>query len=219
MIKHIKREIKSIIFDFGGVISRTLFETHDLTELALGLPKNSLKWRGPFDPKSDLLWQSMQNDEISERDYWNIRAKEVSSLVGQNWTGMPDFIRAARGAEPEKIIRPEALKVIEVAVKKKIRLAILSNELDLFYGCKLRKELSFLKYFETIHDATYTKVLKPNPEAYKSCLEEMNLPANSCLFVDDQNRNILGAQKVGLNTLQFNVLKPQKSFSELLNLL
>jgi len=29
--------IKAIIFDFGGVISKTLFETHDLTEIALGL--------------------------------------------------------------------------------------------------------------------------------------------------------------------------------------
>ena len=219
MINLIKNEIKSIIFDFGGVISRTLFETHDLTEIALGLPQNSLRWRGPFDPKSDLLWQSMQNEEISEREYWKVRTKEVSVLAGQNWNEISDFIQAARGAEPEEIIRPEALETIRVAIKKKIRLAILSNELDLFYGSDFRSKLSFLKYFEIIHDATYTKILKPEPKAYISCLEELKLPAENCLFVDDQNRNILGAQEVGLNTLHFNVLNPQKSFSELLNLL
>lgn len=219
MIKQTKKQIKSIILDFGGVISRTLFETHDLTEHALGLPRNTLKWKGPFDPKSDLLWQSMQNNEISERQYWHIRTKEVGVLVGQNWTQISDFIQAARGAEPEKIIRPEALQTIAVAVRKKVRLAILSNELDLFYGSKFRRKLSFLKYFEIIHDATYTKILKPDPRAYKSCLAKMNLPAENCLFVDDQNKNILGAQKVGLNTLRFNVLYPQKSFSELLELL
>ena len=53
---------KAIIFDFGGVISKTLFETHDLTEIALGLPPGTLKWRGPFDPKNDKLWESMQAD-------------------------------------------------------------------------------------------------------------------------------------------------------------
>jgi hypothetical protein len=39
-----------LVLDFGGVISRTLFETHDLTERALGLPPGTLTWRGPFDP-------------------------------------------------------------------------------------------------------------------------------------------------------------------------
>ncbi|MEZ5449921.1 MAG: hypothetical protein R3E89_13430 [Thiolinea sp.] len=29
---------KALVLDFGGVISRTLFETHDSTEQALGLP-------------------------------------------------------------------------------------------------------------------------------------------------------------------------------------
>ena len=48
---------KALVLDFGGVISRTLFETHDLSEAALGLPPGTLTWRGPFDPASDPLWQ------------------------------------------------------------------------------------------------------------------------------------------------------------------
>ena len=47
---------RALILDFGGVISRTLFETHDQTEAALGLPSGTLTWRGPFDPDSDPLW-------------------------------------------------------------------------------------------------------------------------------------------------------------------
>ena len=35
---------KALVLDFGGVISRTLFETHDLTEKALGLAAGSLQW-------------------------------------------------------------------------------------------------------------------------------------------------------------------------------
>lgn len=44
---------RALILDFGGVISRTLFETHDETERALGLPAGTLTWRGPFEPPSD----------------------------------------------------------------------------------------------------------------------------------------------------------------------
>src|SRR5690242_17483615 len=51
---------QALVLDFGGVISRTLFETHALTEAALGLEAGTLGWRGPFAPETDPLWQSMQ---------------------------------------------------------------------------------------------------------------------------------------------------------------
>ena len=56
---------QALVLDFGGVISRTLFETHALTEAALGLGPGTLTWRGPFDPANDELWRDMQADRIS----------------------------------------------------------------------------------------------------------------------------------------------------------
>ena len=55
-----KNEIKALIFDFGGVISRTLFETHAMSERQLGLPAGTFSWLGPFNPKGDKLWMKMQ---------------------------------------------------------------------------------------------------------------------------------------------------------------
>lgn len=75
---------RALILDFGGVVTRTLFETHDVTERTLGLTSGTLTWRGPFDPASDPLWVSMQKHEISERDYWLARAGEVGRLVGED---------------------------------------------------------------------------------------------------------------------------------------
>ena len=54
--------VKAIIFDFGGVISRTLFETHAQPEATLGLAPNSLTWLGPFNTETDPLWREMQAD-------------------------------------------------------------------------------------------------------------------------------------------------------------
>ena len=66
---------KALILDFGGVVTRTLFETHDITERALGLPVGTLTWRGPFDPSTDPLWVSMQAREITEQSIVLERAK------------------------------------------------------------------------------------------------------------------------------------------------
>ncbi|MCP4790373.1 MAG: HAD-IA family hydrolase [Gammaproteobacteria bacterium] len=207
---------QALILDFGGVISRTLFETHDRTELALGLSPGTLTWRGPFDPANDDLWRAMQADEISERDYWLTRSKEVGQLTGKDWHSMQQLVIAARGADPLPIIRPEFLTAIGKLKAAGYRLAILSNELDLFYGHDFRAKLPFLQDFEVVVDATYSQILKPDPRAYQDVLTQLNLPAEQCVFVDDQLRNVKGSLACGLKTVHFDVCNPTASYAEAL---
>lgn len=207
---------KALVLDFGGVISKTLFETHDLTERALGLAPCTLKWLGPFAPDSDPLWAAMQRGEISERDYWLTRSREVGRMVGEDWRDMETFVKRARGADPDTVIRPEATRAITLAADAGFRLAILSNELDLFYGAEFRTRLSILKRFDTIVDATHTGILKPDPRAYQSVLDELALEAEDCVFVDDQRRNITGAAACNMRTVLFDVRNPAASYGEAL---
>lgn len=207
----------ALVLDFGGVISRTLFETHELTERELGLPSGSLTWLGPFAPETDLLWQKMQNDDISEREYWLSRTKEMGALVGESWGSMETFVQRARGNAPSEVIRPEFLEVIDRAKSAGKRLAILSNELDLFYGEKFRSQLPFMKQFDLVVDATYSKILKPDLRAYEAITEGLNLQASACVFVDDQLRNIHGAKQAGMQTVHFDVQNPLASYNDALS--
>lgn len=204
--------MQALVLDFGGVVTRTLFETHAATEAALGLPAGSLAWRGPFDPASDPLWQSMQAGDISERDYWLARTREVGLLVGESWDRMETFVTRARGADPAAMIRPQAIAAALAAKAAGCKLAILSNELDLFYGRELRQRVPVLRQFDCIVDATYTGILKPDPRAYALCLEQLDLPAGACVFIDDQSRNVEGALQVGMRALAFDVLQPSESY-------
>ncbi|OCP22532.1 MULTISPECIES: HAD-IA family hydrolase [unclassified Ensifer] len=210
---------RALILDFGGVVTRTLFETHDVTERALGLAPGSLTWRGPFDTASDPLWVSMQKREITERDYWTKRTREVGHLVGEDWTDMKTFVQRARGAEPELVLRPEARDAILRAKDAGIRLAILSNELDLFYGVEFRKRFPLIELFDVIVDATYTGILKPDPQAYEVVLSELDLPREACVFVDDQKKNIEGAEAVSLPNVHFDVIRPAESYARALRML
>ncbi|ESZ49758.1 HAD family hydrolase [Mesorhizobium sp. RSR565B] len=207
---------QALVLDFGGVVTRTLFETHALTEQALGLAPGTLQWHGPFDPDSDPLWRSMQANDISERDYWRTRTSEVGRLVGEDWEAMETFVQRARGAEPEKIVRPEAVRAIRTVHAAGFRLAILSNELDLFYGAGFRQRLPLLELFDTIVDATYTRILKPDPRAYALVTEALGLPARACVFVDDQQRNVDGGRAAGMRTVHFDVARPALSYAEAL---
>ncbi|MGJ4949672.1 HAD family hydrolase [Bradyrhizobium sp. HKCCYLS20291] len=210
---------RALVLDFGGVISKTLFETHDATEAALGLAKGTLTWRGPFAEDSDPLWSAMQRGELSERDYWATRSREVGRLVGEDWRDMQTFVRRARGADPALVIRPEAERAIRIAGRAGCKLAILSNELDLFYGEDFRRRLPLLAHFDVIIDATHTGILKPDHRAYLAVCDALQLPPQACVFVDDQRRNIDGAIACGLSTVWFDVRRPEKSYSQALQML
>ncbi len=210
---------QALVLDFGGVITRTLFETHAASEAALGLPPGTLAWRGPFDPEHDALWRDMQADRISERDYWMARTREVGRLVGEDWDRMETFVQRARGADVETVIRPEAVAAIDAASAAGCKLALLSNELDLFYGQGFRERLPLLRDFDVVVDATYTHILKPDPRAYRACREQLGVPADACVFIDDQQRNVDGALREGWRAVYLDVRSPGRAFAQALALL
>lgn len=212
-------DAKALVLDFGGVVSKTLFETHDPSEKALGIAPGSLTWMGPFDEATDPLWREMQAGIITERDYWLTRTRELGALVGENWTEMAQMLKRVRGDDPMAIMRPEALAAIETARKAGRKLAILSNELDLFYGADFRSKLPFLENFDLIVDATYTEILKPDPRAFAFITDGLGLSAGECVFVDDQLKNIRGGEAVGMQCVHFDVMAPGKSYAQALELL
>ena len=210
---------KALVLDFGGVISRTLFETHDLSEAALGLAPGSLTWRGPFDPASDPLWREMQDGLISERDYWTTRTRQVGEMLGESWSQMETFVQRARGDDVQNIIRPEAVDAIAKAQAAGCRLAILSNELDLFYGQGFRERLPLLQKFDAIVDASHTGILKPDFRAYQMCAQQLGIELKDCVFVDDQMRNIQGGLEAGMQCVHLDVRAPHLAYRKALQLM
>ena len=210
---------KALVLDYGGVISKTPFETWPDAERALGLAPGSLTWSGPFNPGEDAEWSAMQAGKMSERDYWALRIGQIGRMVGEEWTEVTQFINRARGNDPMRNTRPEALQAIDATKAAGLKLAILSNELDLFYGREMRMKLTFLDKFDTIIDATYTGILKPDPRAYAKACDALGVAAADCVFVDDQARNVAGAIAVGMQAVHFDVSRPQESYRRALSLL
>jgi putative hydrolase of the HAD superfamily len=205
--------MRGLLLDFGGVVSVTMFERHDRSEQALGLPPRTLTWRGPFDPYGDALWREMSEDRITEREYWARRASEVGRLLGEDWDTLTLF-RRTHGANPNLNVRPGALSTVREAKKAGLKVGVLSNELELFYGRDVLENLDILKLMDCLIDATHTRILKPDPRAYALGVEAMGLPSSEIVFVDDQARNVEGARKAGLAAVHFDVTRPDRSFAE-----
>ncbi|HMM86246.1 MAG: HAD family hydrolase [Gammaproteobacteria bacterium] len=196
---------RGLLLDFGAVISRSLFECHRDTERQLGLPAGTLTWLGPLDPSTDPLWRALQRQQISERDYWALRARELGEAVGEHDWDTRAMLARVRHTDPVRTVRPQIARLIAAARAAGLRVGILSNELELFYGTAFLERMDVLRGLDAVVDATHTGILKPDPRAYALAAEQLALPPAQILFVDDQFRNIAGAVDAGMQVHYFDL--------------
>jgi putative hydrolase of the HAD superfamily len=206
----------ALVLDYGGVICLTTFERQPAIERRLDLPPGTLRWRGPFDPDNDALWRDMLANRISEREYWGQRAAEVGRLIGEEWTDPRMMMAPSPDESIDSKTRPEALAAVRAARAAGRNVGVLSNELDLFHGPGFASKLSILKLMHAIVDATYTGILKPDRRAYQAIADELGVPIECCLMVDDQPRNIDGALVAGMQAEWFDVTRPVESYARVL---
>jgi putative hydrolase of the HAD superfamily len=96
------------------------------------------------------------------------------------------------------------------------KLAILSNELDLFFGKELRESLAVLGDVDVITDGTYSKILKADPRDYQACHNQLGLEGGECVFIVVEMRIVTVGQTVGLRALHLAVQNPRDVFNRAL---
>lgn len=203
MTTHMKPQ--ALLLDFGSVISTSLFECHRETEELLGLKSGSLSWLGPIDPSTDALWRSMLRGEIAERDYWATRASELGAAVGEPDWDTQTMLGRVRHTDPNHTVRPRIAQLITASRAAGLRVGILSNELELFYGAKFLSGMAVLRDLDAVVDATHTGILKPDVRAYEAASNALGLAPEKILFVDDQFRNIAGGVDAGMQVQYFDL--------------
>ena len=65
------------------------------------------------------------------------------------------------------------------------------------------KRFDFLHWFEGIVVSGTERTRKPFPEIYETTLERYNLKASESIFIDDNERNIVAANLLGIQTIKF----------------
>ena len=77
------------------------------------------------------------------------------------------------------------------------------------------KRFDFLHWFEGIVVSGTEKTRKPYPEIYQVTLDRFNIAPSETLFIDDNLRNIKGAEAIGINGIHFST--PEKLITDLNN--
>jgi len=202
-----------LLLDFGGVCLLNPVELHHVAERRLGLAAGTLDWLGPIDPSTDELWRRMvAGDGITEREYWAHRAGEVGGLAGEEWTTR-DYMRFLYEPARPDLIRPSCVDVVNRARVAGRAVSVLTNDMRAFHGRTWEHDIPLLQEVDHVVDCSDYDVLKPHPRAYQRALDITGFAAGDVLFIDDQPRNVEGAEQLGMASMWFDVANADASWT------
>jgi putative hydrolase of the HAD superfamily len=182
-----------VIFDYGGVLAfhQTAADSAGMANIA-GLPAPVFH---------DLYWTDrLAYDQglTTAEDYWNDLARrggavldshQISRLIDadvESWlnfdSGVYDFAESLR--------------------QRGKQIAVLSN-MPRELGEALKARTKGFAPFAHLTLSYEVQSVKPEPAIYEHCLADMSLRPEKILFLDDRIENIRGAERLGIQGVQF----------------
>lgn len=202
----------ALLLDIGVVLLKSAWEIADRFEELCGLEPRTIPGRGPFDESGDPLWERHLAGELTEREYWLGNA-EVAVSRGAPLRGQPHLMRAMFQHPEITPHRPEALALLRWAREQSITTAVFSNELMDFQGREWVERQEWFELFDVIVDATEVGIRKPDLRVYDLVVERVGIPAERCVFVDDNPAYAAAGEAAGMVSVLLDVLDPAAAFA------
>jgi len=202
--------IKAIIFDFGSVLVgdewRAIYK-----EIAqkLKIPEEKVK------ESSKPLLRKWSIGEIDEEKFWQEFEKQVGKKLAPEFT-KDLWFRTYRDLTKNINGTWEILQELKT---RGVRLAILSNTIPPHVRAhKKTGRVNKLKNlgFKIFVRSCEVGFRKPNPKIYQLTLKKLNLPSETCVFIDDKLVNIEVAKELGLREIHFQT--PERLRKDLVKL-
>ena len=187
------KNIKSIIFDLGGVLLNISYQkTIDEFE-KLGVENSSAF----YSKKSQTnIFNLLETGEISENEFVKVIRKSCKSVTPKQIIYAWNFML---------LDLPKNRINLLINLKKEYQIFLLSNtnEIHINKFKNIMGEEEYDKFYNLFNKVYYSHEIgmrKPNAEAFRLILDENNLKTKEVLFIDDSPQHIEGAKKIGIQT-------------------
>ena len=201
------KNIKTIIFDLGGVIFNIDYQKTIEEFSKLGIANTKYLYSKNTQSK---LFDDLETGQISNYEFLKELQKKSDNAnlaqIKKAWNAM-------------LLDLPLERLIALYKVKKKYNIFLLSNtnEIHIQKIKELVGEKTFSEFynlFDKIYFSHKIKKRKPNFEAFKLILFENKLIADEVLFIDDSIQHIKSAKKLNIETLH---LKQNQEITKILS--
>jgi len=196
-----KRGIKAIIFDIGGVLSLGKYMVHPKHKHRTGVHEYIIKKLkisvDQYFDSIDTYYAKSITGEISE--------KQAISKIAKNLKITPKkLLKLYTKAYKKNFKINKPLYKLAFKLKKKgYKIAILSDQWHLSKKSHKLIDQKLINKFDVVILSPDVKMRKPNPKIYKLILKKLKVKPKEALFIDNQPWNIKPAKKLGMQTILF----------------
>jgi len=206
--------IKTIIFDFGGVITDSPIEGFKKLEQSYGISKGVISSIVMTNPDNNA-WAKSERGEIDIETFiseFNYEAKKLGYDLNAR-----EILKQLYGP-----LRPIMVEKI-ISLSKTYQLICLTNVLKgvHIFSPKERKEEvnNVLSYFDNIYESCEIGMRKPEDRIYQYLLDDLKILPKNTVFLDDLGMNLKTAKFMGINTIKVsNPLNALKELDEILKI-
>jgi len=183
--------IKTLIFDIGNVI--ITFNPEEFLQKILGDDKKG----------SDCFSLMVQSPEWQQLDKGLLTIEKAKNIFIQRDPSLKDEVELffKQWLDMFHPIEP-TIKLLDTLREKGYKLYILSNFIRESFEA-LSPKMTFLQKFDGVVASYSIGMAKPDRDIYEHVLEKFSLNANECVFIDDMQVNVDGAESVGISTILF----------------
>jgi len=197
-----------VIFDYGEVISmsQSAVDRGTIAGLAGADGDGEVFWRA-YHAHRDGLDQG----SAGVAAYW----QAIAADIGASWDDARIHELWAADFRSWLSINPDTIEVLADLKAGGTKLALLSNA-GPDYGSYFRHG-PLGDFFAACYVSGELNLLKPNPEIYQHVLDDQGVTAADAVFIDNRERNVRGAEAIGITSHVFTGAPELREFLTSLN--
>ena len=193
--------IEVVVSDFGGVLTSPLIESfmafQDQTGISTEVLGKGMQAATEANGGENPLFE-MERGEITEVEFLEQLTVSLEPMLGHR----PEMHRFKEIYFEALQPNPPMIDLMRELKEDGYRMAMLTNNVQEWEPL-WRSMLPVDEIFEEIVDSAFVGCRKPEPQIYELTLERIGMPAEACLFVDDLQPNVEGAQAAGMQAVHF----------------
>lgn len=187
--------IDTIIFDIGNVLVD--FSWRQMLR-DKGIPEDLIEKVGDATVRTDI-WNEFDRGVMSHEEIVDKLCDNTPELSEYIHKGFDDFKGIVK-------LRSTSIPLIEGLKKAHYKILVLSNFSKGAVDAN-QNEMSFLEYVDGGILSYKDHVIKPDHDIYELIIKRYDLTPDKSVFIDDTEKNVIGAIKAGIKGIHFQSLE------------
>jgi putative hydrolase of the HAD superfamily len=191
---------KAILWDFGGVLTSSPFDSFARYEAEHGLPKDFLRGVNARNHHTNA-WAQFESSQVS-LDEFDRLFEDESRALGHAVKGRA--VLDLLGGD----VRPRMVEVLK-RCKQDYHVCCLTNNVNMGEGpgmwgtpARAAQVADVMTMFHQVIESSKIGMRKPDPRIYTFACERMNVAPNEVVYLDDLGVNLKPASALGMHTIK-----------------